>query len=136
MRCKCLYRYVEFTKAELRSGDFISAPFINLPSRTMRDYYSLIRKPVCLKGVQKMVRGIKGRDKPTGVTLFRSWQSFEDEMSYIWINARDYNEPGSPIPKMADRLEVYKSISALWSPANGRGRLISSVVLLRRKPWW
>ena len=101
------------SQADLVSGELISVPFINLPSRTMRDYYSLIKKPVCLKGVQKMVRGIKGRDKPTGVTFFRSWQSFEDEMSYIWSNAREYNEPGSSIPDMADQLEVRRSVPAL-----------------------
>ena len=53
-----------------------------------------------------MVRGIKGREKPTGVTLLKSWQAFEDEVSYIWNNAREYNEDGSDISKLAGQLEV------------------------------
>lgn len=32
-------------------------PFVNLPSRTLTDYYRLIKEPVSLKGVQKKVRG-------------------------------------------------------------------------------
>ena len=81
-------------------------PFLNLPSRDLRDYYRVIKHPVCLKSVQKLVRGIKGRDKPTGVSVFKSWQSFEDEMSYIWRNARLYNEDGSSIFEAAAELEV------------------------------
>jgi len=60
--------------------------------------------------VQKHVRGVKGREKPTGVSFFRSWQSFEDEMSYIWNNARHYNEDGSEIFNLAGELEVSTSV--------------------------
>ena len=56
-----------------------------------------------------MVRGIKGREKPTGVTLLKSWQAFEDEVGYIWNNAREYNEDGSEIFKWASQLEVRRS---------------------------
>ena len=52
------------------------------------------------------MRGIKGRDKPTGVSLFKSWQSFEDEVNHIWNNARLYNEDGSPIFELANEIEV------------------------------
>ncbi|MCJ1484725.1 hypothetical protein MMC06_004898 [Schaereria dolodes] len=88
-------------------GQYISGPFLNLPSRELRDYYRLIKHPVCLKGAQKLVRGIKGRDKPTGQSLFKSWEAFEDEINYIWENARAYNEDGSDIPKLAAGLEGY-----------------------------
>ena len=56
--------------------------------------------------IQKLVRGVKGREKPTGISFFKSWQSFEDEMSYIWNNARQYNEDGSEISELASELEV------------------------------
>ena len=87
----------------------ISTPFINLPSRELKDYYRLIKRPVCLKSVQKAVKGIKGRDKPTGQTLLKSWQSFEEESSYIWNNAREYNEDESEISELAGILEVCPS---------------------------
>jgi Bromodomain len=59
-----------------------------------------------LKGVQKRVRGIHGRNPPTGITDFHSWDSFEQEMSFIWRNAREYNEDGSEIFELAGELEV------------------------------
>lgn len=84
----------------------IAAPFVNLPSRDLRDYYHIIKNPVSLKGVQKQVRGIKGREKPTGVSAFQTWQDFENEVNLIWINARHYNEDGSEIHTSATQLEV------------------------------
>ena len=88
------------------SDELISGPFINLPSRELRDYYSVIKSPQCLKRVQKQVRGIQGREKPNGVSLFKSWRAFEEEMSKIWNNARLYNEDGSNISELAGQLEV------------------------------
>ena len=87
-------------------GEITSGPFLNLPSRELRDYYQVIKHPVCLKSIQKLVRGIKGRDKPTGVSFFKSWAAFEEEMSYIWINARTYNQDGSEIFELASEFEV------------------------------
>ncbi|MCJ1387426.1 hypothetical protein MMC18_000269 [Xylographa bjoerkii] len=94
---------------ELKNEDdeLISGPFLNLPSRELRDYYSVIKFPQCLKRVQKQVRGIQGREKPSGVSLFKSWQAFEEEMSKIWNNARLYNEDGSNISELAGQLEAY-----------------------------
>ncbi len=60
--------------------------------------------------MQKQVRGIKGRDKPTGVSFFKGWQSFEDEVSCIWNNARHYNEDGSEIFELAGEIEVSISV--------------------------
>ncbi|KAI9880143.1 MAG: hypothetical protein M1830_005172 [Pleopsidium flavum] len=85
----------------------ISLPFLNLPPRQLTDYYRLIKHPVSLKSAQKKVRGIRGRDKPTGVSFFRNWQAFEDEVSFIWRNARDYNEDGSDISKLAGQVETF-----------------------------
>ena len=87
----------------------ISTPFINLPSRELKDYYRLIKHPVCLKSVQKAVKGVKGREKPTGQTLLKSWQAFAEENSYIWNNAREYNEDESEISELAGILEVCRA---------------------------
>lgn len=59
-----------------------------------------------LKSAQKLVRGIKGREPPTGTTFLKSWQAFEEEVGYIWQNARTYNEDGSDISELAGELEV------------------------------
>lgn len=107
-------------------------PFINLPSRDLRDYYKVIKHPVCLKGAQKAVRGIKGREKPTGTTFFKSWQAFEDEISHIWNNAREYNEDGSEISIMAGHLEVLVSDHSLLHVINLDSH-ISLVVLRKRR---
>lgn len=88
------------------SGQEISLPFLNLPPRQLADYYKLIKHPVSLKSAQKKVRGIRGRDKPTNVSFLRNWQAFEDEVSFIWHNAREYNEDGSDISRLAGQIEV------------------------------
>ena len=84
----------------------IAGPFINLPSREIKDYYQVIKHPLSLKGIMKLVRGVKGREKPTGTTLLSTWQDFEDEMSFIWNNARLYNEDDSEISQLAGELQV------------------------------
>lgn len=68
---------------------------------------------MCLKSAQKVVRGIKGREKATGMTVLKSWQAFEDEVSYIWNNAREYNEDGSEISNWASQLEVSEPLKLL-----------------------
>lgn len=94
------------TLTTLYSDELIVGPFINLPSRELRDYYRVIKHPVSLKSVQKAVQGVKGRDKPTGVSNFKSWATFEEETSCIWKNAYHYNEDGSDISEAARVLEV------------------------------
>lgn len=84
----------------------MTANFLNLPSRALHDYYRVIKHPVCIKSVRKLVLGIKGRDAPTGKTLLKSWDAFENEVSYVWRNAREYNEDGSAIVELAQELEV------------------------------
>ncbi|KAL8699238.1 MAG: hypothetical protein Q9201_006120 [Fulgogasparrea decipioides] len=94
---------------DLRNDDdeLIIGPFINLPSRELRDYYRVIKHPVSLKSVQRAVQGIRGREKPTGISNFKSWATFEEETSCIWKNAYHYNEDGSEISEAARVLEVY-----------------------------
>jgi hypothetical protein len=84
----------------------VAPVFHNLPSRALKDYYSAIKHPVSLKSVQKMVKGIRGREDPTGVSFFKSWQRLEDEIAYIWENARFYNEDGTEIHNAAGVVEV------------------------------
>ena len=88
------------------SNNLISANFLNLPSRSLQDYYRVIKRPVSLKSLYKTVQGIKGRDPATGSSLMKSWDSFENEVGYIWRNAREYNEDGSAIVELAEELRV------------------------------
>ncbi|KAI4090849.1 MAG: hypothetical protein LQ344_004496 [Seirophora lacunosa] len=94
---------------DLRNDDdeLIAGPFINLPSRELREYYRVIKHPVSLRSVQKAVQGVKGREKPSGVSNFKSWATFEEETSCIWKNAYHYNEDGSDIFEAAKVLESY-----------------------------
>jgi hypothetical protein len=61
---------------------------------------------VSLRSIQKKVRGTDIRNNPTKVTAYPTWQAFEEEVSYIWRNAREYNEDGSDISNLAGILEV------------------------------
>jgi hypothetical protein len=100
--------------ADIHRGDLqIFAPFLNLPSRSLKDYYALIKEPMSLAAMKKRVQGVVGREQPTGHTLFKSWDSFEDTMSLIWKNARDYNEDGSDIYNVSLELEevFYKRLA-------------------------
>ena len=72
----------------------------------MLDYYKVIKRPVSLAGVRKRVRGQHGRDAPTNVTDFKSWDAFEDEVAYIWNNAQEYNEDGSDMYNLAEEFKV------------------------------
>lgn len=87
-------------------GQEISEPFHNLPTRKLTDYYALIKKPVSLKAIQKLVRGKHGRQEASGVSDFKSWKAYEEEFSYIWRNAWEYNEDGSDISLLATQLQV------------------------------
>lgn len=81
-------------------------PFIELPDRSLKDYYAVIPNPVSLVKLQKRVRGIQGRSAATGTSDFKNWTAFEDEASFIWKNAYHYNEDGSDIFLLAKELEV------------------------------
>ena len=89
------------------SGQGISWPFLNLPTRKLTDYYHLIKTPESLKRIEKKVRGVQGRDDPTGISMFKGWSHYEDHVSLIWRNAHQYNEDGSEISNLADTLEKF-----------------------------
>jgi Bromodomain len=80
----------------------------------LREYYKQIKYPVSLRQVQKKVSGVRGREAPTGESIFKSWREFETEASYIWRNAWEFNEDGSEIYVMATQLGVSSSIIAIF----------------------
>jgi hypothetical protein len=94
--------YSQLTKYSLE----IYAPFGNLPTRRLEDYYKFIRHPVSLKSVAKRTKGIHGRAPPTNVSDFKTWDAFEEEVSFIWRNAKEYNEDGSDMFNLATEFEV------------------------------
>lgn len=59
-----------------------------------------------LSGVKKRTIGKHGREAATGITDFKTWDSFEQEVSFIWKNARAYNEDGSDMYNLAGEFEV------------------------------
>ncbi|RKF72737.1 Protein polybromo-1 [Golovinomyces cichoracearum] len=81
-------------------------PFINLPSRKeYRDYYDVITHPLALRDLQRAVKGM--RTKTPGVSEFKTWSNFEEEASFIWKNAFQYNEDNSDIFKLAIDLQEF-----------------------------
>lgn len=91
----------------LSRGEDVAYPFMGKPDRNAyRDYYEIIQHPVSLRSIQKKVRGTDTRKKGTKMTAFPTWQEFEEEVSYIWRNAREYNEDGSEISELAGVLEA------------------------------
>ena len=100
------------------SGDEIAEPFLDKPPRNeYPDYYQLIKHPVSLKSISREVKGLEGKNRRAGVSNFGSWRAFEEEMSFIWNNARQYNEDGTLISELAGELEVTKLI-LLWRLQN------------------
>ncbi|KAI9785841.1 MAG: hypothetical protein M1816_008233 [Peltula sp. TS41687] len=89
------------------AGNQVVQPFMTLPSKKLKDYYSLIKRPVSLRSIWKKVRGVHGRNGTSGVSDFSSWAGLEEEMSLIWHNAREYNEDGSDIVRLAGVIEAY-----------------------------
>ncbi|KAG7101865.1 hypothetical protein HYQ45_018757 [Verticillium longisporum] len=69
--------------------------FLNLPSRSLKDYYAHVSNPLSIKKLQKRVKGVQGRGNCTHVSEFKSWAAFEETASLIWTNAQFYNEEDS-----------------------------------------
>ena len=46
---------------------------------------------------------------------FETWSAFIEEVRYIWDNAKDFNEEGSPIYEFAEALEVRLIVFCLFS---------------------
>lgn len=92
---------------DVSSGEDVAYPFIGKPDRNLyRDYYEIIQHPTSLRTIQKQVRGTDSRKNPSKTTAFPTWKSFEEEVAYIWRNAREYNEDGSDISMLAGILEA------------------------------
>ncbi|KAK3073870.1 hypothetical protein LTR53_004169 [Teratosphaeriaceae sp. CCFEE 6253] len=99
---KIITYLIHYTDEE---GLEIYQPFGNLPTRKLEDYYQLIKHPVSLKGVGKRCRGQHGRAPPTGVSDFKTWDAFEEEMSFIWRNAQEYNDDDSDMFSLANEFK-------------------------------
>jgi hypothetical protein len=83
------------------------APFLDLLDRTdFKEYYQVIQHPVALKPLRKRVMGVHGKKAATHISEFKDWAAFEEEMSYLWRNAFQYNEDGSDIYVLAEDLRV------------------------------
>ncbi|KGO43723.1 Bromodomain [Penicillium expansum] len=96
----------ELTRLKDSEGQEVAYPFIGKPDRNLyRDYYEIIQHPVSLRSIQKRVRGTDSRKNSSKTTAYPTWQSFEEEVSYVWRNAREYNEDDSDISILAGVLE-------------------------------
>ncbi len=98
-----IYRHTNDSSEE---GYAYFEPFLNLPPRSLKDYFQVIKDPLSLKKLQKLVKGIRSRTDRSGVSEFKSWAAFDEKASLLWENAYFYNEDGSPIANIAKDLEV------------------------------
>ncbi|PHH72504.1 hypothetical protein CDD82_5934 [Ophiocordyceps australis] len=100
---KAVEEMLRYTKSDIE-GYF--EPFQNLPPRSLKDYYKVIDDPMSLKKLQKMVKGIHGRNGATGVSVFKGWSAMAEKAKLLWTNAMYYNEEGSEIFELALELQV------------------------------
>jgi hypothetical protein len=92
---------------ETDSEEHDSALFLHLPPRSLKDYYQIIKNPTSLKGLEKKVLGILGKNRAgSGVSEFQTWDAFAYAVNVIWSNARQYNEEESFVWEVAEELEV------------------------------
>ncbi|KAL1882150.1 hypothetical protein Daus18300_000635 [Diaporthe australafricana] len=80
-------------------------PFINLPPKSLKDYYQLIDEPMSLKKLWRAIKGMVGRAGATGISEFKNWAALEEKASLLWSNAFYYNEEGSEIFELAKELK-------------------------------
>ncbi|KAG6009131.1 hypothetical protein E4U21_003200 [Claviceps maximensis] len=104
-------------------------PFVNLPPRSLRDYYRVISDPLSLKKLQKEIFGVQGRGDPTGISDFKTWNALEERAKLLWSNAYFYNEEGSEIYDLAQELEkafhdlLKKARAAVQEPTQAKIKL-------------
>ena len=67
------------------------------PRRELPHYYKVIQRPTSINDVRTMVQQGK----------LATWDDFAREARLIWSNAKEYNESGSEIYAMAERLETW-----------------------------
>ncbi|EYB33578.1 hypothetical protein FG05_00752 [Fusarium graminearum] len=87
-------------------GPYFEA-FINLPPRSLKEYYKVISDPMSLRKLQRAVKGMHGRGGSTGISDFKSWAAFEEKAKLLWTNAYFFNEEGSEIYSVAQELEEF-----------------------------
>lgn len=105
------FTYSKVYLLTLHRGQEVGSPFINKPDKVLyKDYYDVIQHPVSLRSISKQVRGVEGRKPHSHKTAFPTWQLFENEVGYIWHNAREFNEDDSEIVTFANYLEVCFSL--------------------------
>lgn len=85
---------------------------MNLPDKSLKDYYQLIEDPMSLKKLWRAIKGMQGRGGATGVSHFKSWAALEEKASLLWNNAFYYNEEGSEIYELAAELKVSQIFSS------------------------
>lgn len=67
------------------------------PKRDLPHYYKVIERPTSISDVRAMLTQGK----------ITSWDDFAREVRLIWSNAKEYNEPGSVIYTMTEKLEAW-----------------------------
>lgn len=87
---------------------------MNLPEKSLKDYYQLIDDPMSLKKLWRAVKGMQGRGGATGVSHFKSWAAMEEKASLLWNNAFYYNEEGSEIYVLAQELKVSRNAPVIF----------------------
>ncbi|KAJ4271340.1 hypothetical protein NW762_000042 [Fusarium torreyae] len=87
-------------------GPYFEA-FVNLPPRSLKEYFKVISDPISIRKLQKMVKGVHGRGETTGTSDFKSWSAFEEKAKLLWTNAYFFNEEGSEIYSVAQELEEF-----------------------------
>ncbi|KIX01465.1 uncharacterized protein Z518_09191 [Rhinocladiella mackenziei CBS 650.93] len=68
-----------------------------VPKKDYPDYYKLIKKPTSISDVRALVEKESVQD----------WDALAREVRLIWDNAKEYNQEGSDIYMMAQRLESW-----------------------------
>ena len=67
-----------------------------VPKKDYPDYYKLIKKPTSISDVRALVEN----------EIVQDWDALAKEVRLIWDNAKEYNQEGSDIYLMAEKLEV------------------------------
>ncbi|KAK0660897.1 Protein polybromo-1 [Lasiodiplodia hormozganensis] len=94
--------------ADPEEGLQIYQPFVNLPNRSLKEYYATINTPMSLNQVLKRIRGWINREHGfSGTSDFKNWQQLEECARLIWENAREFNEDGSDMYNLAGEFEEH-----------------------------
>ncbi|KAK6455713.1 SNF2 family N-terminal domain-containing protein [Scheffersomyces xylosifermentans] len=93
---KCNAILDEIMELTAEDGHSTAEIFMKLPSRKLYpDYYKIIKRPVSINKIKKMVDQEK----------FNSFESFVEELRHMCLNAKTYNEEGSFVYADATQIE-------------------------------